>query len=170
MPQRIARRGVQRDEVGRIFKNASKLPPALSSHLQHRIASAAEIIAVARTHVFRVGRSREIEYVPEPEANTRISKALAAIARGVAALNQRASVTEADIQDAFRVGLDCLPGNRRGLVLAAFHGQSADSVRMPRTVIRREREELEELEILERGWLKLAARFERLFIEARIRI
>ncbi len=47
----------------------------------------------------------------------------ARFAKGIASLEQRPSVTEAEIQDAFRVGLDCLPPNRRKIIVSALTGK-----------------------------------------------
>jgi hypothetical protein len=139
-----------REVIGQLFRDSVATPPVLPDGMKRRIARLAEAVALARTHVFRSSYgSRDIEYVPEPEANTRISKGLAAIAKGIAALNQRSEVTEQDLQDAFRVGLDCTTENRRKLLLAAKEGQDLNQVRMPRTVRRRELENLEALEILQ---------------------
>lgn len=125
-------------------------PPRLPSDMQRRIAALAEVIALARTHVFRSGwGNREIEYAPESEANTRISKGLAAIARGIAALNRRPRVIEDDFQDVVRVGLDCLPENRRRLLIAIMRRESVTSIPIPETVRRRDLEDLEAVGIIE---------------------
>jgi hypothetical protein len=92
--------------------------------------------------------SRDIEQVPEPEANTRISKSLAAIAKGIAALNQRRQVSEQDLQDAFRVGIDCIPDYRRRLLLAIARGRDWQQLLIPRTVRDREIEEIEALQLI----------------------
>jgi len=145
-----------RAELGKtvkgIFDSASKTVPTLPPEMRVRIARLAEVVALGRTHVYRSGYgSREIEYVPEPEANTRVSKGLAAIAKGIAALNRHSEVAEQDLQDALRVGLDCLPENRRRLLLAAVKGQDLASVPLARTIRQREIEELEALSILGEG-------------------
>lgn len=137
-----------REAIERIFAASVESAPTLSSAMRTRIASVAEIIALGRTHVFRDSWNREIEYVPESEANTRVSKGLAAIARGIAALNRRTEVSESDLQDAFRVGLDCLPENRRRIPLAVVKGQEPSSVSLARTVYDREVEDLQALGIL----------------------
>jgi len=116
-----------------------------------RIANFAEIVAVSRTHVYREGfGSRNIEYVPEPEANTRIAKGLAGIARGIAALNQQNEVAEQDLQDVFRVGLDCIPEIRRRVLIAAITNQPFDSVGAPYTTTNHAIQELVELDILDK--------------------
>jgi len=139
------------DIVTQLFSSSASIPPQLPTDMVSRIASLAEIVALGRTHVLRSSYgSREIEYVPEPEANTRISKGLAAIARGVAALNGRAEVAEQDLQDALRVGLDCIPEARQKILAAAWNGRSAGSVPINRTVRGRELEEMRELGLLSR--------------------
>jgi len=91
-----------RTAIENLFRGSVDSIPKLSSRAERRLASLAELVAIARTHVIRSNYgSREIEYVPEAEANTRISKGLAAIARGIAALSGKKSVTEQDLQDAF---------------------------------------------------------------------
>jgi hypothetical protein len=136
--------------VAEIFRRSNATAPSLPREAKWRIAALAEVVAIGRTHVFRNSYGqREIDYAPEPEANTRISKQLASLARGIAALNRRDPVAEPDLQDAFRVGLDCLPDNRRKLLLAALADQDLNCVPMPRTVRRRELEELEALGLIE---------------------
>ena len=135
--------------ISELFRNALSDPPALSAQMTRRIAALAEIVALARTHVFRSSYGkRDIDYVPEPEANTRVSKGLAAIAKGIAALNRSAQVTDVELQDGFQVALDCLPEYRRRLLTAILEGKDFESVAMPRTVRSRELEELVELGIL----------------------
>ncbi len=64
-----------REAILSIFNNCPQRVPSLPTTIPARIAAIAEVVAISRTHVFRDGYgSREIEYVPEPEANTRISK------------------------------------------------------------------------------------------------
>jgi hypothetical protein len=138
-----------REAITQIFDRATPSAPILSTTMQKRIASLAEIVALGRTHIFRDSWGREIEYVPEPEANTRVSKGLAAIAKGVAALNQHTDVAEQDLQDAFRVGLDCIPDTRRRLLLTVLRGEDVSSLKLPRTVQARELEDLVALQIFE---------------------
>jgi hypothetical protein len=138
-----------RNAIVDLFEQAAKQSPGLPDAMRRRIAAVAEITALARTHVFRSSfGKREIEYVPEAEANTRISKGLAAVARGIAALAGRTEVTEAELKDVFRVAIDCWPEYRRRLMQAILAGQDAQSVAMPRTMRERELEELIELGIL----------------------
>jgi len=135
-----------------LFQRSLTRPPDLSPEMRERVAALAEIVAIGRTHVHREGYgSRDIEHVPEPEANTRISKALAAIAKGVAALNRNSTVLEQDLQDALRVGLDSLPEVRQRLLLALAKGEDVESVeRIPRTVRKRALEDLEALGLIQK--------------------
>jgi len=138
-----------REAISLLISKASTTTPTLPLAVRSRIAALAEIVVLGRTHIFRNGYgNREIEYVPESEANTRISKGLAALIRGIAALNGHAEVKEQDLQDGFRVGLDCLPEQRRSIILALHNGTDVMVVPMPATVRKRVLEELEALEIL----------------------
>jgi hypothetical protein len=159
--------------VKRIFDGADKTVPVLARDMRKRVASLAEVVALGRAHVYRSSYgNREIEEVPEPEANTRLSKGLAAIARGVAALNRRAEVAEADLQDTMRVGLDCLAENRRRILLAAIKGRDLASISLARTVREREVENLEALGILGEGdrMGKLTERVEELLTVAALKL
>jgi hypothetical protein len=161
-------------EAGEAIKNtftrAIPLAPSLPAGIAPRIASLSEIVALGRTHIFRDGYgSREIEYVPEPEANTRIAKGLAALIRGIAALSGHAAVEEQDLQDGFRVGLDCLPENRRRVLLAAKTGQDLATIPIAPTMRFRAAEELEALGVLEdKKALKLSERAAQLLKQADI--
>ena len=157
--------------VEEIFKQSPNKPPVLGQRMTRRVASFAEVVAIARTYVYREGYgSREIEYIPESEANTRIAKGLAAIARGVAALNGRTKVAEQDLQDALRVGLDCLPEIRRKLLVAAINGQELGSLQIPSTVRYRAFEDLRELGILQEQHqpLKVTSKVQSLLKKARL--
>jgi hypothetical protein len=135
-----------REIVRAIFGSLPKTSPVLSPAMQRRLAALAEILAIGRTHIYRSSYGdRDIEYVPESEANTRISKTLAAVARGIAALNGHSQVEDADMVDANRVGLDSLPTNRRRLLISIANGKDPQLLHMATTVRNRELEELEAL-------------------------
>jgi len=141
-----------REAVQKLFVDSSvngnvRTPPKLSEGREARIASFAEIIAIGRTHVYRDRHSRQIDFVPEPEANTRLTKELSALALGIASLEQRTSVQESELKDVFRVGLDCLPQNRRRIVVSALSGEEIQDEK--RLNLWRSAEELVALGILE---------------------
>jgi hypothetical protein len=153
--QAIRQQGAEqtiREELQRavkdVFDRAVKSAPKLDAKAEKRLANAAELVAIARTHVFRNNYgNRDIEYTPEPEGNTRISKGLASIAKGVAALNGRRKVEEPDLQDAFRVALDSISDNRRRLLLSIVQ-EDSKAVGLARTVMAREIEEVQALGLI----------------------
>jgi len=156
--------------VNGVFNSAANGPITLPKPMRQRIASLAEIVALARTHIFRNNYgNREIEYVPEPEANTRLSQGLAAIAKGIA-LNRRDFVAEPDLQDAFRVAMDCIVDPRRQLLQAGIAGAGVEQVALPRTVRDRQLEELHELGLMENAppW-RLTQRAQELLATAQLR-
>lgn len=157
--------------VKRIFDGSVTTAIDLPKPMRQRIASLAEIVALARTHVFRNNYgNREIEYVPEPEANTRLSQGLAAIAKGIAALNRRNVVAEPDLQDAFRVAMDCIVDPRRQLLQAAIAGTDIEHAALSRTVRDRQLEELRELGLMENdGHWKLTERAQALLDATQLR-
>lgn len=159
-----------RKVIGDVLRMANAKAPSLSEIQRHRISSLAEIIALGRTHVYRSSfGNREIEYVPEPEANTRLSKGLAAVAKGVASVRGMQAVAEEDLQDSFRVGLDCLTDYRRRLFLAAATDTNPVSLGISPTMQKRGLEELAELAVVERtesGSYRLAKRVAKLWRRA----
>jgi hypothetical protein len=161
--------------VKEIFDNSLNTPPTLPEAMQERLAALGEVVAIGRTHVYRSGYgNKDIEHVPEPEANTRVSKGMAAIARGVAALQRHAEVAEEDLQDAMRVGLDCLPVDRRKLLTAVAMGQDPSKVQMSRSVRERQLEELTEHGLLgscgtPKKW-RLTPKADRLISKAKVRL
>jgi hypothetical protein len=162
------------EPVSAIFKTALKEAARLTPEMEKRIASLAEVVALGRTHVFRNGYgNREIEYVPEAEANTRISKQLAAIARGIASLNGHPSVTEEEFGDVVRVAFDCLPDARRRLLEAVLRGENPASVSMAPVVRSRLSEDLKALGILEQevrpGFVMPGPEADRWSLTARVR-
>jgi hypothetical protein len=59
-------------------------------------------------------------------------------------------VGEADLQDVFRVGLDCVKPNRRAIITAITSGAPLEGL-MANTTLERELEELVELRVLQKG-------------------
>jgi hypothetical protein len=133
--------------VQAVFNEASPDVPEISNAVRRQLAAIAELVAVGRTHVYRSNYgNREIEEVPESEANTRVSKGLAAIARGTAALCRQESVGDAVLRDAYRVALDCVPPLRKQILLAAI--RQVPSPLKQSTTGERAREDLQELGLL----------------------
>ena len=82
-----------RDAVTALFDSLPEQEPTLPEEFERRIAALAEFVVVARTHVPRDGRTKEVIYVPEPEASTRLAQQLCQLAKGSALLGGREIVT-----------------------------------------------------------------------------
>jgi hypothetical protein len=128
-------------------------PPCLPEELQHTIAALCEFAVRARTHVPRNGYSKDIIYVPEPEAATRLAQELAQLAKGSALLAGRAVANEEDYTVACRAGLDCIPAMRRKILVALIAEGDIKRVNMPASTLRYATEELESQELLVGGAL-----------------
>ena len=103
-----------RDAVHDLFEQLPNFEPEVPTDLQLRIAASAELTAQARAHVERDRfKKKEIVYVSEPEAPTRLAQQLSQLAKGSALLEGRKAVAREDCQLAVRVALDCIPVNRR---------------------------------------------------------
>jgi hypothetical protein len=132
-----------------LFHNLPLQLPRLSQSALQQLTEMAEFAAKARTHVSRSGfGNREIEYIPTPEANTRIAKELAAVALGIAALQRHHEVTDSELSDMQRISLDSIPELRRKLLSAVRHGKAIENL-APRTVLNRQLEELHALGLIE---------------------
>ena len=156
-----------RQIVGELFRNALGTPPEMTPTMIRRIAAVAEIVAKGRTYIYRNGLKRDIDYVPQSEANTRIAKGLAGIARGIASLRGESTVGESEFQDVVRVAFDSLPENRRK-VMKAILDDTVCELRLPRTVLDREREDLYELGLVESGGYEFSKSVKRLLNVAQI--
>ncbi len=108
--------------VHALMTGLSRQSPELSPAMQQKIAALAEIAVRGRTHIPRDGHSKEIEYVPEPEAATRLAQQLAQLAKGSALVMERAAVEEDDYRLVQRVGFDCIPAQRRRALDALIRG------------------------------------------------
>jgi len=101
---------------------------SISHTTKEHIAALAEFTVRARTHVARdSSHSKNLIYLPEPEAPTRLAQQLSQLARGSARLSCRTSVDADDLGLVRRVGFDCIPrlrwrvldGCRQGKTLTA---------------------------------------------------
>ena len=132
--------------VGDVFLDASTTVPEISNAVRRQIATIANLVAFARTHVYRNAfGNREILDVSVPEANTRIAKGLAAIARGDAALQRKDHVDDAVLLDIYRVALDCIPPTRRDVFTAVLKARPVPVGTTPARAL----EDLQELGLVE---------------------
>lgn len=106
--------------TGRVMPRVEDI--AFPDDPQNEIAELAAFVVRARSGIIRDSFStREIEYVPEPETPTRLAKQLALLATALAVVEDEAAVTDAVMPTVVRVGLDCIPQDRR-VVLDALAG------------------------------------------------
>jgi hypothetical protein len=99
--------------------------PAIPDTVYGQLADLADFVTRARSGVFRDGYKRELEYVPEPEAPTRLAKVFVALSSGLAVVHGRDEVAEDDLRIVHRVGLDCIPTIRRRVIVALVGGAIA---------------------------------------------
>jgi len=129
--------------------------PQLSSEMQYSIAALAEFAVRGRTHIHRSGRTKEIEYVPEPEAATRLAQQFAQLAKGSALVRERSEVGDDDYGLVKRVAFDCIPTSRRRLLDALISGEKGTGAA---STLSYAKQELEALELLSGGALSGSAR------------
>ena len=136
--------------------------------LRQQIAALAEFAVCARTPVARErSNKKELLYIPDPEASTRLAQQLSQLARGSARLDRRTRVSATDIALVRRVGVDCIP-NLRWLVLnAALTGRSASSGNIPPSTFHYAKEDLKILRLMD-GSGALSPRAARLLTRARV--
>jgi len=152
------RAGDMRDAVHALMNGLGTQAPDLSMALQEGIAALAEFAVRGRTHVHRNGYSKEIEYIPEPEAATRLAQQLTQLAKGSALLAPRSSVEGEDYHLVQRVAFDCIPTARRRLLDTLIRGEKADKCGLPSSTLSYVKEELQALDLLTGDELSALAR------------
>ncbi len=120
-----------REAVTALFDSLPDCQPVLPEEIQHRIAALAEFTVLSRTHIARDGRSKEIIYVPEPEASTRLAQQLCQLAKGSALLAGRDLVDEEDFLLVRRVAFDSIPATRRRILDALTSGKQPSETGLP---------------------------------------
>ena len=104
-----------RDAIANLFAGLRTQAPTIPSTLELKIAALAEFTAIARTHVAR-DRMKEIEYMPEPEAPTRLAQQLCELVKGAALVDLRTAADDSDYRLAVRAAIDSIPEPRRTVV------------------------------------------------------
>ncbi len=137
-----AREDLKRAVQG-LLNRLSKTEPKLSLELQRKIAALAEFVVHARTHVPRSGYSKEIIYLPEAEAPTRLAQQLAQLTKGSALLAGRREANEEDYELVKRAGLDCIPAMRRKVLDALIAGKDPRQLDLPGSTVHYALEDLE---------------------------
>jgi len=100
-------------DVAAFMKRLPRTVPDVPESFVTRIAHLANLVTSARSGVEREGYRRELEYAPEREMPARLARQLYSLARGVALVDRRATVSEGDLARVARVALDCIPAVRR---------------------------------------------------------
>ena len=129
----LARQELQ-GAIAHLFGELKQIQPTVSDDLQHSIAALADFVTRARTHVARSGSTKEILYMPEPEAPTRLSQQLTQLAKGSALLDGRDRVGDEDYALIKRVAFDCIPTLRRTIALALINGIALTPLARPATL------------------------------------
>jgi hypothetical protein len=137
----------------RQFRHVGQLP--LPDDFVNPLISLADIVTRARTGVARDYQSRDVLYLPEPEAPARLAKQLAQLARGLLAIG----VEEDDALDLVRkVGWDCVPAVRTTVMaalarrggLSATRAELEEETDLPSSTVRRVEEDLGLLGLVDR--------------------
>jgi hypothetical protein len=151
-----------RAAVDQLFSGLPDYEPGINTQDFDGIAHLAEFTVRARTHVPRNSYGKkEIRYVPEAEAPTRLAQQLCQVAKGSALLGNRDTVAREDLMLVKRVALDCIPAVRRKILVAVIDGSIAadgefqfSSIDLPKVTRFYAAEDLEALDLLEncKGW------------------
>jgi DNA-binding transcriptional ArsR family regulator len=130
--------------------------PQLTDSDTHLIANLAEFCVRGRTHVPREGYTKEVIYMPEPEASPRLAQQFAQLARGSALLEGRSAVNAVDLALVRRVMMDSIRKDRRDILDALVEcGTTLSSVTLAKqtglsqTTTYRRLEELRGMELVE---------------------
>jgi hypothetical protein len=147
-----------RSAVHLLIRGIPNTNPQISEELQGRIAALAEFAVRGRTHVPRNGYSKKIEYVPEPEAATRLAQQLQQLAKGSALLSGREVVAEADFRLVQRAAFDSIPASRWRVLRALIEGKRPMDAGLPPSTLCYAREDLQAHGLLEGDHLSPLAR------------
>jgi hypothetical protein len=144
--------------AGRVAAFLNGLPdldPSLDEHQVGQLAALADYVTRARSAVERDRWKRELEYAPEAEMPARFARQLASLARGLALIAHRGTVTSGDLATVTRVALDAIPAVRRRALDALIDGDEdlttsalAKQVQYSTSTLRRALEDLQSLELV----------------------
>lgn len=131
--------------------------PRVSELCHDMITHLADLTTRARSAVERDGRTRELDYVPEPEMPARFARQLLSLARGISLVNGHKDVTDGDMASVRRVALDSIPTARRA-ILREVSGQVsltvadlARNVSFSESLVRRSLEDMKALGVVARN-------------------
>lgn len=144
----VKSRSQLRNAVRNLFTGLPSVDPYLTNPIADKLSALAEFIVCARTHVPRDGHKKEIRYIPEPEAPTRLAQQLAQLSKGSALLDYRDTVAASDYKIVRRVAMDCIPAVRRRILEFLMSGDESKLVDLPRTTRSYAEAELEALGLI----------------------
>lgn len=136
------------------FIKATSNPPSIPPEIEDKLASLAAFCVKARTHIVRNHYSRDLEYIPEPEAPARFVKQLCLLAKGLAVIRSANEVNLSDFKIVTRVAFDCLPVVRYRMLKHYFDRRYAtvddiaNDLRISKTSIKRILEDLIALDLM----------------------
>jgi hypothetical protein len=111
-----------------LFKSPTK-DVTVSQRHQMQIAALSEFAVRARTYVGRdPSDKRNLVYMPEPEAPTRLAQQLCQLAKGSARLGRRQVVNDVDVDMVRRVAFDCIPALRAETIRSCMSGASPERI------------------------------------------
>lgn len=84
----------------------------MPEEILNSLASLASFVVIARSGVIRDQYRREVEYIPSPEAPSRLAKQLGTLIKALAVIEKRKVVTWDDYLLTLRIALDVIPRNR----------------------------------------------------------
>jgi hypothetical protein len=132
-----------RNAVRNLLAGLRSVEPQSPDNIEKQIAALAELVVRARTHVPRDGHKKEIRYVPEAEAPTRLAQQLAQLSKGSALLDDRDTMSGQDYKLVRRVGMDCIPAARRKVLEYLISGEESKLAGLPPSTRSYAEEELE---------------------------
>lgn len=167
-----------REAVEDLFGSLTDCEPVLPEEMQRKIAALAEFTVIARTHIPREGKSKQIVYIPEPEASTRLAQQLCQLAKGSALLAGRDLVDEDDFLLVRRVAFDSIPSTRRRILDALATGKQPSDAGLPFSTCNYAVLDMRYLKLVVHAWNSaegmgvqfLSRQAKRLLVEAGIRV
>ena len=107
-------------EAVKAYLESLEIPPIkeikIPADIRTCLGNLASLVVRARSGVIRDSYSKDMSYIPEPEAPARLVKQLAILACGLAVLEGRRQVSIADYLLTLKVGLDCIPRQRMKVI------------------------------------------------------
>jgi hypothetical protein len=141
-------RGQLRRAVHDLLAGVLRIEPQSPDDIDERIAALAELVVRGRTHVQRDGYKKEIRFVPEAEAPTRLAQQLSQLSKGSAMLDCRDIVDAGDYKLVRRVGMDCIPAARRKILEYLTTGEESTLTGLPASTRSYAEEELAALGLI----------------------